>query len=507
MKGLVSYLFDETEIYKSALAAFFVSFVVGMFAHSVAINNLILNWDSLQLNNDSMFLVTQGKWLWPLASKLTGVYLIPSLQRPLAIFFISVCAYLFVFLFDIRTYLFAGVIGLLWVLFPSVSSLFLYPGADVFLLAMILSLASSILLLKYNKWVMSFILCLCSLGIYAAYIGMFMTVVIYYLMFMVLDGKEIKGIVIQGVKYLTFILLCCLAYYIILRLVIHLGQLKLSNYRSIDKINDFNITKYLTSAFFTYAYSLAFFGLDYSGGMNLTQIILNYCFGGIFLFLLIKSIRFRHLGKGQIVLLAIFILILPLSYNIIGVLGKNASTHWIMKYPFVAFYLLLPILLAYVSKNEIFSLKGPYVFLLLIGILSYHWFVVAQENYYNNRLMTDSINADCQLMVNRITDLDSFDFNIPVYVYGTPNVYSYFPLHDRQIDAHTGVVKKKELFFHSDTQVIPYINDFWGYRFKIPTQQQKMDIIQTNEFLEMPYFPLKGAIRLIDGVVVIKYGK
>ena len=63
---------------------------------------------------------------------------------------------------------------------------------------------------------------------------------------------------------------------------------------------------------------------------------------------------------------------------------------------------------------------------------------------------------------------------------------------------------EKDLLF-DEYHTVSYLNNSLNCSFSSATKEEKEEIINTNEYKNMPVWPIKGSIRVIDDIIVIKY--
>ncbi|MFZ2888375.1 MAG: hypothetical protein WAZ67_05185, partial [Ruminococcus bromii] len=63
---------------------------------------------------------------------------------------------------------------------------------------------------------------------------------------------------------------------------------------------------------------------------------------------------------------------------------------------------------------------------------------------------------------------------------------------------------EKDLLF-DEYHTVSYLNNSLNCSFSSATKEEKEEIINTNEYKNMPVWPIKGSIQVIDDIIVIKY--
>lgn len=401
-------------ISKPGKTALFTAFIAGFIVHIASITGLNVNWDSLvSLKNDGFpDMLQQGKWFTPILVQLRGIVQMGSLDGILALFWLSVACVMLVRILRIQSCLYAGLMSLIIVTMPSVMCASVYPAEDIFIFAFFLSvLAVYCVLFVKRGYLWGTVALVFSLGTYQAYIGFTAGLfVLVCLMSALQNQKPIRFTLLTGLKYIAVLAVGVLLYYGILKLILAITHLPRSNYRGIDKMEAFNLAGLPSLVYSAYKVLAGFMLVDYWGfgwnsilpGSNasaiLSQIQLNRCAVAYPLIVIITVVLliwscirhglFKKGNRWNLLLVLCLTALFPLAVSAIAILGQNAYTHWIMKYPFVLLF-VFPVLLMDELETDLqnmrFNLKRkPHKAAMFLQIASvaicgftvFNWFLI-----------------------------------------------------------------------------------------------------------------------------------
>ena len=165
------------------------AFVLGMFTHMYALTNNLHNYDDIAIQPAGYGTgIVLGRWLLTMlgdAADMAGVgYNLPFVNGVLFILLLSICAGLLVSLFEIENRVCAGLVGALFVTFPTAASTMFFRYTAVYYgLGILLAVLAAWVLRRYKYGLLLSALCTAlSMGIYQAYapltIGIFVLMLI-----------------------------------------------------------------------------------------------------------------------------------------------------------------------------------------------------------------------------------------------------------------------------------------------------------------------------------------
>ncbi len=366
-----------------------------------------------------------------------------------------------------------------------------------------------------------------AMGVYQAFLGYTISLCSILLLLVVLENKDsLKGIITQAVRYLLLVLLGTVAYFTFMKLSLITQNVVLSSYQGIDQIGiiNFNILLQLISK--AYVNLLSFFVRDAFINNNFVVEILYiavFVLMGVFILNLV-IVNKIYKDKLKLILLIFLIILLPLCINSIVIMAPNSWIHVLMIMSFVHVFILL-IGLADMNFNfamtplkrvsiggaplylrNLFVIMCIYSTFIISTSLIYNYYILDHQIYLRLEMQYENSYAFVNRLVSRIESTEGYQPKNPVAIIGkVPSLVTKSQFNELN---SLGVI------FNDDLQIIQardclerFINDWAGVKLVFAKPEQKKEISHSAEFKNMPPYPLKGSIRVIDNVTVVKLGE
>ena len=522
------------KISKQVKTAFIAATVIGLLAHITFLTNRFFNHDSILytlIDPNSTFFLQQGKWLSLFMNRIVqGDITTSGIIVPIALLFLGLTASFTVSILKIKSPVWSAVTGGFLVLFPSVACANVYESSAVFFSALLLS---AIAVYVTIRWKYGFIagvaLLTLSFGVYSVFSGYAAGLFLLYLIFSLISGDtSVKDALVKGLKYLAVLAISALLYYIILQLLLRIQHVSLMDYRGIDNIGKFSISSISTVLYESYrkVYYFFYYGIFlYRGYFEIEPIFryLNWLSIGLTLFfcgcVLIKKGIIKDIGRT--VLIVLLVVIFPLAIHAIAILGQNAYTHWIMCYPFVLVYVALLASVdsfeeIYVMKDgtKAYSNKVKFIFksstiltLVIATLLCRQWFFTTNQAYEYIRYQNQNAIAKGIMFTNDIQNDEEYNANVPIAFVGDggPIAFQYqtndfLVIHGEDGIGYTGF---NGAIIDSD-RLKKLLTNWIGIDFKYCNTELVTALTTNSVVIDMPIYPSRGSIKLIDGVLVVK---
>lgn len=523
------------DISKPVKVAFFTALVAGFLAHLPMIANRLFNHDSLTYllaDPNSTVALSQGKWLsLPMNLLLRGNLASTGIIIPLGILFLALTASVTVSVLKIRSVLWAGVIGAIHVLFPSVMSANTFYASALFFFALLLAALSVLFTVRF-RWgfVAGVILLTLSCGIYSAFIGYTAGLFLLYALTELLENDRNTGkILLSGVKYVLVLAASALLSYAVLQVILSITNVDLSIYRGISSVGNFRVSS--VGIYVFRAYRKVFYFLIHGIFLYLSSFqigtmfrVLNWCVLGLSAALTVgfawKTGAYRKPGK--VLLSLLLIALFPLAIHAIAILGKNAYTHWIMCYPFVLIY-VFPVLFAdRLEQREKQSLEpekttptayraalrtGALCLLAVCALLFRQWYFVSNQGYDFLRLADQNAISAGTMLALDLRNTDGYSAETPVVFAGTgaPEVFQYTTGQFAQVagqngDGYTGLRLPVTDMNHLKILLQNYV----GVSFAYADEETATRLLASDAVAAMPVYPAAGSIEWIENCLVVK---
>lgn len=516
------------------VAAFVSALLLGFVTHISAITNLLMNWDSMTLMFGAGFALTQGKWFYAFLDQLHGIINVGSITIPLAILFCAISAALLVKVLDIKKPIHAGFLGAALAVFPSTMVICAYNSEDIFLFAVLLSVFAVYVLDRCKfGFVGGVVLLALSLGIYQAYIGFTAAILLMMCMKKAFTPQvSLREVFLQAGKYILFLALSIILYYIVLQVTIAVSGTALSEYRGIsDTLSGKSISPsiILTSIGLAYSQFTSGVWMDFFGTGG-TRFVFFYRLAAIFVLLclcLLVAKRKLYRKPGHLLTLILFIILFPLAVNIIEVLSFGSGEYLIMTYPFVMCVALLILFVDMLTESEAdhaedtnstgkhgrkglskTAIAAQWVAVGICACLVFNWYIFDNQGYTRMKVSYDEAYSISMGMIDDITSCEGYNESSTVAVMDL----------DLSVTTKPGFVKSdifsaydpvlgipdRSFAFRTDGYWVQFVSTYMGYTFNLADDSTKEKIAESEEYKNMPTFPSDGSTRVIDGIIVIK---
>ena len=492
--------------------------VAGILAYIVWITNFYVNNDSISgyyynaTQTDYSYL---GRWFAKIINScFCGEIQDSMLFTYLGIAFIALSAALIVSIFHLESSIVSGLVGVSMVVFPSVVCTNTYILTSVtFFAALILSVLSIYYIDKSRKSEIFAVVCMVlSLALYQAYIGVAAGLLIMKLMIdiIVLD-EDILFIIKKSIKYLCFLAVSVIIYYIILRLVMFTGNVQLSSYRGIDNMTSIQINQIPNYIIEGYKKVVRFFYLDAYGENTLFSAILYrlLVIAGIANICMLFLKR-QHKAIGKIIYMVGLILVFPIAIHAVAVLGQNANTHWLMIYSFVLVAIFVLLLIDYnirtnteniISNTKINSFVS-YASLIICIVVCYQWIQVTGECYTYIKMTDSNVYANAIQIASSLNQ-NGYTGDTPLAIVGDADE-SIFESQVASFDKtqYTGVVSPDYVVIFDRLHF--YMQRKLEYKFMQASSEEVDSLSNLEQVIAMPVYPEMGSICEINGITVLK---
>lgn len=498
--------------------SFIFTFIFGLLAHAYAFFNLNISHDSLYASyvyateGTTFSKATIGRIWYNLYIMLVrDSNVIPWLNGILALCWGALATVIIIKIFDIKKIFIKVMVSALAVVNPTVTSIaatYIHDlDADMFamLLAVVAMLCwwklvntegkRKIIYMGLGGIVLSF-----SLGIYQSYVSVTITLIIIYSIIELFKKKKCKEIILNGLQGIAIVIFAGVLYGFELKIweLISKVSLRTDSYNSIVKIqNNFNFFSVDT---FVDSYSVllkSFRSINTHYGNELSLIVHVILLLTILIIILSYSIRIKEK------LLAVgLVFLLPLGMNISFILSQGIL-HDLMKYSFWYIYFLALLLVEFVIEEKEGILKRACCYSTYAIVCLILW-----GNIQNSNTVYIKKEIERQATMSKITRVLQCMEEQPGYIEGeTPVVI---------VGEDAGFNKTMPQFERyglltgaGNASMISYYETYKAYFEYI--LNTPINIVLSNEHLKqkeqvknMPIYPEKGSIQMIDDIIYIK---
>lgn len=345
-----------------------------------------------------------------------------------------------------------------------------------------------------------------ALSIYQSYLSVTMIIILFVLLLDLLEGKKFSPIMKSGLLAVACILASCLIYLGLALAAGHVSGLGLnaSSYNSLSNISNASITLQ-TRIYVAYVNLLNAFLLSPITTFRYPMVSLIHGFLLCYVFFMGMK-RWWKIGVGEKVLTAILVVVTPFVMNISGFL--DGMSHDLMIYALWLIYIPMIVLGTKQKDGEamLWKKRGRMVALALIALVIISNIQTANTVYVKK-------DAERQATLSRVTSMLNLLEQQEEYSYGETSVALLgYPLADEElvleegnVGALTGSKSSDQITYSAVWR--SYLANVLNYKINLCSDEQSARFQDCSEVKEMPCFPNKGGIKMIDGVMVVKFSE
>lgn len=526
--------------HKEQVWVFASTFLAGFLIHFYMFSNKMINY--FEMNNiltpmsiDKGDTLAMGRWFLPVVSRLSSVYSMPAVNGMICLVCLSFCACMLVDVFGLKSRVLILLCEGLIVSFPGVASYLSYGvNSDVFCVALLLSVLSGWVLHRSACSVRGMILsavalCFC-IGVYQPFMSVTIAVIFCMLYLQVWrEGKGFVSILKQVLRYVLTLAAGFILYYLVLQIVTAATGISVGDYHGINDMASFTLKGIAKGGVYTYFYFLYYlFSMEYA---NFPLVIV---FDGLaaVLFLLYTIAGYRKFQKGarekgSLVCQLLLVVFLPIGVNASPFLMADRVGNGVDRYMMFSMMLLFILLIKMMDamagqSGSIEEILKPGdsgqagrlgllpQWLTMIALLAVIWgnYYQCNQGYYRAEAMTKSTDSLLTRLAYRIESVEDWSPELPVYLANCEALFNENC--ETKIAAFTGLqrVDGTEIKpWYNEGAVVKYMQVYLNFPMNTAADGQKEDILASTEFSQMGIYPQKDSMRMIDGVLVVKFGE
>ena len=513
----------KARIPRECAAAFATALVCGILTHLYLLVNKLPNHDdilALFFKNDMLI---SGRWFLAVPSAISSRMSVPWVNGLLSLFYIALCCALIVRLLGIKRVGLAVLISALLVTFPVIGHTLIYMfTADAYCFALLLAVLG--IFLAKRGWrgaLAGGVLLGLSLACYQVYIFFAVALVAAELLVSLAGGTDSpKTLLLRALRYAAAMAIGAAVYLAGLKILLAVRQVQLTDYMGIDSMaGSLSLVALLDGAVNAYkAYFGVFLGKAYILNSSIQRVL--FLLGNVFSLGLPLYAMLRRREKRAIVwaLYALIALCFPLLMN--GVYLVNSEiVHSLMLYPLVI-PLILPAALygriapvlpeGVPARRRQASLALLYGMCAMMTFSSLYFASRTNQTYLALELKFDNMLSLANRIVDRVEQAPEYSVDTPVWFQGTVYEGNYNPEKDgaflRASDTPATAFGWEYGFFMNNMYFSSFVKQYVGVTFAQPDYSEVVRILETEEYLSMPYFPSEGSVKYIDGILFIRIG-
>lgn len=551
--------------HKEQVWVFASTFLTGFLIHFYMFSNKMINY--FEMNNiltpmsmDKGDTLAMGRWFLPVVSRLSSVYSMPAVNGMICLVCLSLIACMLVDVFGLKSRVLILLCEGLIVSFPGVASYLSYGvNSDVFCVALLLSVLSGWVLYKSacsvkGMIISAVVLCFC-IGVYQPFMSV--TIAIIFCMLYLQVWQEGKGFIFilkQVLRYVLTLAAGFILYYIVLQIVTAATGISVGDYHGINDMTSFTLKGIAKGGVYTYFYFLYYlFSMEYANFPLV--IVFDGLAAALFLLYTIAGYRKFQKGmreKGSLICQILLVVFLPIGVNASPFLMADRVGNGVDRYMMFSMMLLFALLLKLMEavadagkkavENGGSRQNGPegetdgqgadgercrgakskeekgvsarlealpqWVVILAVTAVIWGNYYQCNQGYYRAEAMTKSTDSLLTRLAYRIESAEGWSPELPVYLAGCEALFNENC--DTEIEAFTGLtrVDGTEIKpWYNEGAVVKYMQVYLNFPMHTVSNEQKENILASAEFAQMGIYPQRDSMRMINGVLVVKFGE
>ena len=502
--------------------AFLSAFGSGLAIHLYMLTNKFINRDEIAGLFASRDRATSGRYLLGTLRALFSDFSMPWVNGLVTILALSLVAALAVAILRVKKPLYAALCGALLLAFPSVGNFLSYMyTVDANMLGLLLGVIGAFLLDRYRfGFFPAAALFALSIGVYQANICFAGALMATRGLVVLLSGeRDNRGVLVLLCKCVFAFGAGAALYALINRLALSAQGLALSSYMGLADAKLSGAGDLVVRGMDAFH---GYFGFLTDTSREMSERVIPFLHAALLLisgalFLRLALRRFRT-SPLQAALSAALFLLLPAAYYSVA-LFKPQTVHVLMVYSAVFTYLLPLALLetrAPSPADDVRTLQpvlraAGWGVVLLVACCAFLWGLYANKGYLMLQLKYENSYALLNRVVDRIERQPGYAAGTPVAFIGSPSKGGYPPSKAEYLGDFTsdmGFGNADDFGFVDDDKHIRYfIRYYLGVSFAEIGEGTLAALEVSPAVAAMPAYPDAGSVRLVDGVLIVKFSK
>ena len=501
---------------------FVFTIVLGFITNILVITADIIFADSIVFTDyyiSNVWDLSLGRWALYYADHLRFGLSSAVVSSLLALIYLSFAVILVIDLFKIKSkvskYLVAGLFVTAPFLFETLFSTFC---SSEFILACLLAVAAVYIIYNSKKYVVPTIiaslLLAISLGLYQAYIGVASALCIFIPVIYLLKNEYDKKYVFK--KFLQSLIMGVLAivfYEIILNIILALWNVSLESYSGANEIglkNFLMLPELLVNAYRSF-YQYFFTDVIMKNDIyNREWVHLILCLLTAISIILILF-QNKKLDWQSRLFIIFCLLISPIAVCLVELIAPERDIALLMAAPLMIVYIFTLSIAEFKDFNNVKSILN-WGIIICCAIVFISNFVMSNASYMAVRVNKEKTLTAITRVMNLIWDNDEYTQDMPIMFAGNGESGYLNQRTNGMFYLATGRTVESPLVWGSNvnncnTGWQKLINYYLGYKINVVDYETHMEILDTDEFADMPVFPAKDSVQVINGIMIVKFDK
>ena len=501
-----------------------VCFLLGVIMYFPIITQPLTNADGITISlthkSSHEWENSLGRFGLQYVDRMRGNYIFPELTTFFCLFLLACIAVLIIEIFQISSKAARAAVGVILILSPSVANtLTYYYCSDSYMLAYLLAVLSAFFLLNKTRpasWALAIISIATSLTLYQAYIGVTITICLFWTIQHCLDIFEEKKKLYRTIgRALSAGLLGVILYLGLFKLNQLITGVAAADNRGFNEMGHLSLKELPVLIKRACVVALQyFFSDDLINNSWMHRKWLNVLIvgvtGAVIIYLFFNKKRVKD--KGRILIAIVGILCIPISLGCMVILAPEVdiygATSLLMLPQMGIAYIFAISMYKYLAANRIW-----FKALLIAGALGV-LFLLGTSAVYTSAFQTrlkENLNKTYYVaseIAHQMCSMDNYDESRKVMIGGKMESGNY-PVLDNQLAWEMeGTVANYGLIWPSPSASQGcwhgVFNQFLGVNYTMCSVEEYNRISQMDEYKEMGNFPEEDSIKVIEGITVVK---
>ena len=502
----------------------FTTIIVGIIVHFQLYSQEITNpdglWNSVY-HISGTWEVSLGRWGIVFFDYIRGGLVSPIISTFISIIIMASVSLVIVKIFEMKNKLVIFLTSVIIISMPTISEILTYwYCSDSYTFSILMSVLSVYFLYcrpyekRFKNIFLSSICLAISMSLYQSQLGTTVGLIAIMIIRDILKNKKQANQILNEIlNSLIMGILGAIIYYVVTQIALKIYGIALSEYSGASSVGLKSLKSLKISISNTYINFIQYYLKndilynEYWGRekLNIILIIVTIISS---LFFIIRNKIYRD--KVKSVILIIFVLILPICLAAIEIVAPERTITLLMAFSYV-----IPIIFC-ISIIEILPIKEhknilnltKYVIYIIVFIIIRTYILSDNANYMaikNSNLQTYSYAIR---VMDRIETNEEYRKNMPVMFAGVINKEGY-PRSSKIYEMANGFTSKFDVLWNSYSGSKgtwgKFLNRYLGTTVKWCTREEYTIIAMSEEFKNMKVFPDKDSIKVINGVMVVKF--
>lgn len=509
--------------------AFGATFCTGFLCNLFVFTNNLINHDTLNEGFKNMgwsFSIEQGRWLQYIVRSIGTIFPSPVIHGLFGLIALSLAAAILCSIFHIKDSFFVILLSALLGVFPINACFFSYMYmAESFYVSLFFACLSVFFVERkgFKNFMFAAISLLCSIAIYQAFVSISIALIValYFLKLLDVEHFVLKEWFITALRDTLMVIIGFILYAIITKIILLATSINLHTYGGVSNTFSFSFDNIPLSIAITLI-DIKTFYFSTVWIQHKMFLLANIIIACLFFIVMLRTI-FHYVKHKKYVMLPICIayyIVLPfLLDNIFIIMNLRGDVHMLMHYayimPYIMLIALLPDLFSLFScgVGELRHLRQRMAnFLTLSGLLAitliiYFSFIISNQLYCRMSNNMTAANANLTAMLARIESIENWDLSQPVYIANAHSILNtnlYADLYFYDQIGSVFWVGTDVYPWGGNNQVYDYLSRYFNIDLVQPTYEEEKQILASKTFADMPIYPAKDSIKVINGIIVVK---